>query len=101
MDPPKDLTLTEIILKLHQDYPGRFALFYGAIALVVFLLLVGVWQVWGWGPRRRRGLRAARKLLDAGNWQGALDQLKLVRALGAPSSSWTKTFDAFEAECLQ
>lgn len=101
MDPQKDLTLPEIILKLHQDHPGRFAIFYGAIAFFVLLAFVGIWQLWGRGPRRRRGLRACRKQLTSGNWKAALEQLKRVRAIGAPSASWTKTFDQFEAECLQ
>ena len=101
MDPQIDLTLPEIILKLHQDYPGRFAIFYGTIAFLVLLTLVGIWQLWGGGPRRRRGLRAARKQLAAGDWKGALEQLKRVRAIGLPSASWVKTFDQFEAECLQ
>src|SRR5438128_3691368 len=97
----KDLTLTEVIWKLHQDYPGRFAIFYGIIALIVLLVLVGLWQILGIGPRRRRGLRAARALLKAGSWQAALDQLKKTRSIGIPSSSWLKTFAQFEAECLQ
>jgi len=32
MDPQKELTLPEIILKLHQDHAGKFAIFYGLIA---------------------------------------------------------------------
>jgi tetratricopeptide (TPR) repeat protein len=98
---PQNLTLTEILLKLHHDHPGKFAAFYGLIALFVLGILFGIWQLWGIGPRRRRGLRAARRLLKTGPWQAALDQLKRVRAIGSPSASWIKTFDQFEAECLQ
>src|SRR5947209_5188691 len=94
-------TLSEILLKLHQDNPGKFAVFYGTIAFIVLAILVGLWQTWGRGPRRRRGMRAARKQLAAGNWKAALEQLKIVRAIGTPSASWNKTFDQFEAECLQ
>lgn len=99
--PPKELTLADVVAKLHQDHPLAFAAFYGTIALAVLLLLVGAWLLWGAGPRRRRGLRAARKALKAGDWQDALAQLQAIRAIGTPSASWVKTFDQFEAECLR
>jgi tetratricopeptide (TPR) repeat protein len=98
---PQNLTLTEVLLKLHEDHPGKFAAFYGLIALFVVGILFGIWQLWGIGPRRRRGLRAGRRLLKTGTWQTALDQLKRVRAIGLPSAAWIKTFDQFEAECLK
>lgn len=101
MNPPKDLTFTDLVIKLHQDHPGKFGAFYGAIALFILLMLLAAWLIWGRGPRRRRGLRAARKQLKAGNWQDALEQLKRLRAIGSPSASWLKTFEKFEAECLQ
>ena len=104
MDPQKELTLTDVtdaIVKLHQLYPGRFAFFYGFIGLLFLMMLLTVWLIWGNGPRRRRGLRAARKQLETGAWKAALDHLQRLRALGSPSSSWVKRFDQFEAECLQ
>jgi tetratricopeptide (TPR) repeat protein len=101
MDPQKPPTLAEVAAKLLEDNPRIIAGFCGAIALLVLLMLVAAWLIWGRGPRRRRGLRAARKQLKAGSWQDALDQLKRLRAVGSPSASWLKTFDAFEAECLQ
>ena len=87
--------------ELVEQYPKTIASICGSFALFFVLVLVGAWLVWGGGPRRRRSIRAARKLLQAGNWKGALDQLKLVRAIGTPSASWSKTFEQFEAECLQ
>ena len=102
MDPPKkDLTLTDVFVKFHQDYPVQMAILYGSLALIALLVLIGMWLLWGAGPRRRRGLRAARKLLQTGAWQVALDHLTKVRAIGSPSASWVKRFDQFEAECLQ
>lgn len=100
-DTPQNLTLTEVIWKLHQDRPGVFAIIYGAIVVLILGVLVGLWMLWGAGPRRWRGLRAAQALLAEGNWQGALEQLTQVRAIGMSSESWIKTFDEFEAECLQ
>lgn len=102
MDPQeKDLTLADIILKLHQDHPGKFGTFYALVALFILGILLGLWQLWGAGPRRRRGMRSARKLLQAGNWNGALTQLKLIRNIGLPSSAWQKTFAEFEGQCLK
>ncbi len=87
--------------ELLEQYPKTIAAIVGSIVLVFLLLLLSVWLAWGRGPRRRRAMRAARKLLDTGNWKGALDQLKAVRAIGSPSASWCNTFDLFEVECLQ
>ena len=76
MDPQKkDPTFTEVMLKWHQDYVIGFAVFYSLVALFVLAVFVGLWQLWGIGPRRRRGLRAARRLLKTGDWNAALDQL--------------------------
>src|SRR3989442_590469 len=101
MNAQQDLSLIEIILKLHRDYPGRFAIFYGTIVFFVFLALFLLWLLIGRGPRRRRGLKQARKVLAAGDWQGALEQLKRTRAIGSPSASWQRTSDLFEADCIQ
>jgi tetratricopeptide (TPR) repeat protein len=100
MDPQKNQTYTDLFVNLLELYPRGAAVFFGAVALFVLLMLVAAWLVWGRGPRRRRGLRAARQQLKAGNWQDALEQLKRIRGIGFPSASWLKTFDAFEADCL-
>src|SRR5262245_58943557 len=101
MDPQQNQTLWEIILQLHRESRVGFAIFYGSIAFCVLAALFALWQIWGWGPRRRRGMRAARKQLAAGDWKNALEQLKRIRAMGPASASWTNTFNDFEAECLQ
>jgi tetratricopeptide (TPR) repeat protein len=103
MDDPQrpDLTLTDVIFKILQDNPRTTAAVGAALALFILAGFVVLWLLWGTGPRRRRALRSASKLLQAGNTQGALDQLKRVRAIGAPSSAWIKRFDQFEAACLQ
>ena len=92
-----DFPLQELI----QQYPKAIAGICGAFAFLLLALLVGVWMIWGGAPRRRRAFKIARKQLQSGDWQAALTQLKAVRAIGSPSSSWQKTFDQFEAECLQ
>ena len=101
-DPQKpDLTLTDVIVQILRDNPRTTTAVVIALALLLLAGLVVLWLIWGAGPRRRRALKGARKLLQAGNATGALDQLKRVRAIGSPSSSWLKRFDRFEAECLQ
>ena len=39
---PQNLTLTEVLLKLHQDHPGWFSAFYGLIALFVLGTLFAI-----------------------------------------------------------
>ncbi len=87
--------------ELIEQYPKTIASIIGVFVLFVIALLVALWLLWGWGPRRRRGMNAARKSLQTGDWQFALEQLTKVRAIGVPSSSWNSTFDKFEAECLK
>ncbi len=87
--------------ELIERYPKTIATIVGAVVLFGIALLVMMWWLWGWGPRRRRAMAAARKALQAGDWQQALEQLKKVRAIGVPSSFWNSTFDEFEADCLK
>src|SRR5262245_35767984 len=92
-----DFPLTELI----ERYPRTMVGIFGSIVLLVLVLVLVAWLVFGRGPRRRRGMRAARKLLKAGSWKAALEQLKRVCAIGTLSGSWRKRIDRFEAECLQ
>lgn len=103
MDDPQipQMTLTEVLIKILRDNPRTTAAACAVIALIALAGLIALWMIWGAGPRRRRGLRGARKLLEAGNTQAALEQLKRVRVIGSPSAAWVKTFDQLEAECLQ
>ena len=71
-----DFPLRELI----ERYPRAMAGIFGSIVLLVLVLLLVSWLVFGRGPRRRRGMRTVRKLLKVGSWKAALEQLKLVRA---------------------
>jgi len=93
----KEFPLQELL----EQYPKTIGGICGFFVLVVLALLFGAWLLWGSWPRRRRAMSAARKLLDAGKWQDALEQLKITREIGTPSSSWLKAFDEFEAECIK
>ena len=76
-------------------------LLYAGLALPVLLALLILWFVFGRGPRRWRGLKRARLRLKEGAWQDAIERVRKLRNLGRPSKSWQKTFDEFEAQCLQ
>jgi tetratricopeptide (TPR) repeat protein len=76
-------------------------LLYGGLALPFLIALLVVWLVFGFGPRRRRGLKRARQRLKEGAWEDAMERVGKLRRIGLPSKSWQKTFDKFEAECLQ
>jgi tetratricopeptide (TPR) repeat protein len=101
MDPNKELTFVDVLAHVYRDHPRVIWGIGAAFVLFLLLILLAAWLLFGRGPRRWRGMRAARKLLKTGAWQAALDQLKKVRAIGSPSSSWLKQFNQFEAECLQ
>jgi tetratricopeptide (TPR) repeat protein len=87
--------------ELIQGYPKAIAGICGGFVLFLLALLIGAWLIWGSAPRRRRAFALARKHLQTGDWQTALTQLNSARAIAAVSGSWHKTFDEFEAECLQ
>jgi tetratricopeptide (TPR) repeat protein len=75
------------------------AIVYGVFAALT-LTAVLFWQVFGRGPRRRRGLERAEGRLAAGTWQDALHRVRKLRNLGRLSAVWTKRFDDLEARCL-
>jgi tetratricopeptide (TPR) repeat protein len=75
-------------------------LLYGGFALPFIITFLVLWFVFGYGPRRRRGLKRARQRLKDGAWQDAIERVRKLRNLGLPSKSWQRTFADFEAECL-
>lgn len=98
MRPP---LIPEILQPIFGTGLGAVAILYGIPAALLLGTLVGLWLAFGFGPRRRRGFRQARRLLQQGNWVDALARVQTLRDIGIPSSGWLKTFDQFEAECLQ
>ncbi len=76
-------------------------LLYGTPAALILILLLVLWFVFGYGPRRRRGLKRARLRLKEGAWQDAVERVRKLRNLGLPSKNWRRTFDEFEADCVQ
>src|SRR5581483_9136939 len=81
--------------------PRVALLLYGGLGLFVLLSLLALWWALGPGPRRRRALARARRLLQAGNWAEALAMVRGLRQRGRLSAAWRQRLDRFAAECLK
>lgn len=77
--------------------PPVAAILCGGIGLLVML---GGWLVFGSGPRRRRGLNRVERLLQASDWNGALQLAQALRQ-GTMSVHWRARVRRAEAKCLQ
>jgi TolA-binding protein len=73
---------------------------YAAVAVLVLAIGLILWQMFGPGPRRRRALTRANRLLDTGSWQEAL---AVVQALRTPrlSEPWQTRLRSAAGECHQ
>jgi tetratricopeptide (TPR) repeat protein len=95
------LSVPEFLQPLIGNSTLAALLLYGGLAAPFFILALGLWLVFGRGPRRWRGMRRARQRLREGNWAEAAERVRKLRNMGRPSKSWRKTFDDFEADCVQ
>src|SRR5262245_23988491 len=73
-------------------------LLYGGLALVLLIVLVGLWLIFGRGPRRRRAYRRTRRLLERGAWPEALDLVHTLQQ-GRLSAMWQGRLHNLEGEC--
>src|SRR5689334_7948782 len=71
----------------------------GVLAFVA--LAVTLWLLLGRGPRLRRGLARAQRLLRAGQWQEALGLVHGLQPLGRGSKHWEGRLRFAEGECYQ
>lgn len=56
MDPQRDLTLADVIVKVHQDNPSGLLCFYALIAAISLAsLAAGIWVLWGVGGGGKKG----------------------------------------------
>lgn len=93
--------MPDFLQPLFGSNPRTAVILAGVFGTLGFLALVTLWQVFGHGPRRGRGLKRARRRLAEGAWQDALERVRNLRNLGLPSAAWKKRFNEAEAECLR
>jgi tetratricopeptide (TPR) repeat protein len=79
---------------------GAAVLFYAVVGGVLLGFLLGLWVLCGGGPRRRRALGRARKLLEEGAWEPALGILKELRRRRHPPR-WHDQLRRAEGECYR
>jgi tetratricopeptide (TPR) repeat protein len=72
---------------------------YVAIAICVVALLVGLWQIFARGPRRRRAFGRAQRHLQEGSWQDALTTITAIQAEGPLSVAWQESLRSSAGEC--
>ncbi len=77
------------------------AIAIGVVVVVLALIVFVFWQLYGPGPRRRRGLKRVRGKLHQGFWKEALEHVARLRKIGLPSQRWQQRFNQAEGECLQ
>jgi tetratricopeptide (TPR) repeat protein len=91
----------DILRELFEEYPRGMAIAVGVVVIVVALIIIVFWQLYGPGPRRRRGLKRVRGKLHQGFWKEALEHVGRLRKIGLPSQRWQQRFNQAEGECLQ
>jgi tetratricopeptide (TPR) repeat protein len=62
---------------------------------------VGAWRLYGKGPRRQRLYKAARELVQKGDWQAAQNLTQQLVDLGHPTPEWEGRINNLEGECLR
>src|SRR4051794_11406045 len=62
---------------------------------------VGAWRLYGKGPRRQRLYKAARDLIQKGDWQTAQNLTQQLVDLGHPTPEWEGRINNLEGECLR
>src|SRR5262245_50708875 len=72
---------------------------YVLLAVLMVVLAVALWQLFGAGPRRHRAFRRAQRLLHEGAWQQALDLAETLQAVPGLSQTWMGRLRNLAGEC--
>src|SRR5260370_13943212 len=71
------------------------------IAAVVVLVVLGCWVIFGPGRRRSRAYRRAARLLEQGDWAGALRLAGTLQNTPRLSAVWQGRLRTLGGECHQ
>jgi tetratricopeptide (TPR) repeat protein len=93
------LTLPDSLHRWLGSSPWTALILYGGLALVLLLIVVGLWLCFGRGPRRRRAYKRVRQLIHQGAWQEALAEVQALQRLGRLSPAWQGRVRNAEGEC--
>jgi tetratricopeptide (TPR) repeat protein len=74
-------------------------MWYAAVAVCVVGLLVGLWQIFAPGPRRRRAFGRAQRRLQEGGWEDALAMIQAIESQGPLSPAWQESLRNTAGEC--
>jgi tetratricopeptide (TPR) repeat protein len=74
---------------------------YAVCAIIVVVVLLIAWQVFGPGPRRQRMFRQAQRCQEQGAWSEALKTLGEMLASPGLSASWQQRLRRAAGECHQ
>jgi Flp pilus assembly protein TadD len=85
---------------LFGSAPGANQFFYGMLAVLVLMVCLALWFLWGSGPRLRRTHRRARRLLQQGNWEESLKLAQATQERRLPAS-WRGRVRGLEGECYR
>ena len=71
------------------------------VPILVLAALLGVWQLVGAGPRRRRGYNLVQRLLEEGKWREAAEIVEPQLEAPSQSPEWQQRWQKAAGECHQ
>jgi tetratricopeptide (TPR) repeat protein len=72
-----------------------------AVVVIAFAVLVGLWLIFGPGPRRARAFARARRLLARESWDEALAIAKSLQAAPGLKPAWQEQLRTLIGDCYQ
>ncbi|MFL5341273.1 MAG: tetratricopeptide repeat protein [Gemmataceae bacterium] len=90
------------LLAALNNLPAELVVAVAALTVAAFVGGgVGVWRVYGTGPRRHRVYKHVRELLHKGDWKGAKAGIDELRTLGTNAPEWAGRITNLEGEALR
>jgi tetratricopeptide (TPR) repeat protein len=92
-------TLADLLAAAPGPRTAVVLLLVAALVLGLVAVLVGLWLLFGSGPRRSRAYHRAQRLLHQGTWEEALAVLRPLQQHGRLSPAWEGRLRSAEGEC--